>query len=64
MHLRLSTLIFRTSGSGAMTGYMPVLRFRLNFDLDLNAVLSKFNKNGTQTVPLSVKCGVERLSRK
>jgi len=50
-------------GSTAMTGCMPVLRFRISFDLDLNVILGKFKKNSTQTIPLSLSCGVEKLSK-
>jgi len=42
---------------------LPKLRLRINFDIDLDSLLSMFNRNSTQTIPLSVSCGVEKLSK-
>jgi len=41
----------------------PKLRLRICFDLDLDSLLSRFKSNPTQTIPLSVSCGVEKLRK-
>lgn len=43
--------------------FFPALRFCITFDVDLNYILSKFTKNTAQTLPLKIKCGVEKLNR-